>query len=256
MSNNKLTNNSFEKFESTKKVDHVVNEILRQIKEGAYEAGDKLPPEQDLTEMLGVSRPVIREALAALRLANIIGTKAGVGTYVKEDNWEQDNFGLQLDLSSVFSGEKNLFEALETRRIIEPAIATYFLSSFDDNHLEVIRNSLTRMRAAATSSNIEEFHEMNKKFHLSIVNVSEISSLINYVSFLLDFFAKSKIGVALKEKYMASETYAQDSFRFHKAILDGLKKADKKKVTEGYSKHFAHLEEQLLGIGLENSSKS
>lgn len=60
-----------------------VGESLRQaILSGQYSAGDKLPSEHELTETHGVSRTVVREAVAALRSDGLVEVRQGAGIFV------------------------------------------------------------------------------------------------------------------------------------------------------------------------------
>ena len=74
----------FQKLEEKKKPLHVASQLVDAIKGGDFDVGEKLPTEEELSEMTGVSRASVREALAALRLGGIIQTKVGKGTYVKQ----------------------------------------------------------------------------------------------------------------------------------------------------------------------------
>ena len=53
-------------------------EIIKMIKSGVFK-GNKLPPENKLSEILGISRTSIREALMALSKEGIITKKQGIG---------------------------------------------------------------------------------------------------------------------------------------------------------------------------------
>lgn len=60
-----------------------VGESLRQaIASGRYSAGDKLPSEAELTESHGVSRTVVREAVAAMRSEGLVEVRQGAGIFV------------------------------------------------------------------------------------------------------------------------------------------------------------------------------
>jgi GntR family transcriptional repressor for pyruvate dehydrogenase complex len=60
-----------------------VAEILAgEIARGGLAPGDKLPPESELASSFGVSRPVIREALALLRFEGLVDSRQGVGAVV------------------------------------------------------------------------------------------------------------------------------------------------------------------------------
>ena len=55
-------------------------EILALLRQKELKPGDKLPPERELAEMLGVSRPSLREALRALSIMKVVEVRQGDGT--------------------------------------------------------------------------------------------------------------------------------------------------------------------------------
>ena len=57
-------------FEST------VEQLATAIRLGVFAAGDRLPPERELAESMNVSRTTLREAIAALREAGLVTTRA------------------------------------------------------------------------------------------------------------------------------------------------------------------------------------
>lgn len=60
-----------------------VGDNLRQaIMDGVYAPGQRLPSEIELTEAHGVSRTVIREAIAALRCDGLVDVRQGAGIFV------------------------------------------------------------------------------------------------------------------------------------------------------------------------------
>ena len=63
--------------------DRIANEILQQVTDGALQPGDALPTETALAQAFGVSRNVVREAIARLRSDGVIDTKQGRGAVVK-----------------------------------------------------------------------------------------------------------------------------------------------------------------------------
>ncbi|GGI40923.1 FadR/GntR family transcriptional regulator [Mammaliicoccus stepanovicii] len=61
----------------------VLQEIKRYILNEGLTEGDKIPTERTLTEMYGVSRSVVREALSYLEHTGVIETVQGRGTIIK-----------------------------------------------------------------------------------------------------------------------------------------------------------------------------
>ena len=75
-----------------------VFEILKQeIINGTYPAGSKLPSENELCGILGVSRPSVKAAVRQLCFLGMAETKAGDGTYVRKFNMK-DYLGQATDM--------------------------------------------------------------------------------------------------------------------------------------------------------------
>ncbi|RVT42303.1 FadR/GntR family transcriptional regulator [Sphingobium algorifonticola] len=68
---------------SVKLGDLVYAKIAGRIRSGEYAVDTRMPTEKEFSEMLGVSRPVVREALARLRDAGVVVSRRGSGTYVQ-----------------------------------------------------------------------------------------------------------------------------------------------------------------------------
>jgi len=62
----------------------VIDELRRQIETGKLQAGDQLPTEPQLEAAFGVSRTVVREAIADLRAAGLVEPVQGKGVFVSQ----------------------------------------------------------------------------------------------------------------------------------------------------------------------------
>jgi DNA-binding FadR family transcriptional regulator len=63
-------------------VSMLTESLERDILEGRYRPGDQLPTESALATRVGVSRTVVREAVASLRAAGLVETRQGAGAFV------------------------------------------------------------------------------------------------------------------------------------------------------------------------------
>ena len=66
--------------------DETHRQLLMQLEMGLWTVGSKLPAEMALAESLGVSRPIVREALARLKADGRIETRQGSGAIVADRN--------------------------------------------------------------------------------------------------------------------------------------------------------------------------
>jgi GntR family transcriptional regulator, transcriptional repressor for pyruvate dehydrogenase complex len=108
------------------KTSRVFEDVLIQLKEaillGAYQSGDKLPSERELTLQFQVSRGVVREAIRALELSGFVVMRQGPagGAFVTDLSFNQvGNAFLDLFLSNKVS----MAEVAEVRSHVEPKVA-------------------------------------------------------------------------------------------------------------------------------------
>lgn len=97
------------------------NDVYLRMKEdiagGEWAPGERLPSEELLSKRYGVSRPVLRQALALLRTENRIMSRKGAGHFVREvDDRHSFEFG-------VLRNVPDIRHFLEFRAIIESEIA-------------------------------------------------------------------------------------------------------------------------------------
>src|SRR5256885_16975202 len=60
----------------------IADQLRQLIEHGEYRVGSRLPTERELADMLGVSRPTVREALIALEVEGRVRIRVGSGIYV------------------------------------------------------------------------------------------------------------------------------------------------------------------------------
>ena len=70
----------------------IIRELSLRLAQGTYLPGQKLPSEQALCKEFDVSRSVIREAVASLRLGGRLVARHGVGVFVAENDGRQLGF--------------------------------------------------------------------------------------------------------------------------------------------------------------------
>lgn len=98
------------KIERKPKLAENVAQVLRgQIVAGDFTAGEKLPTETQMTEIFGVSRTVVREAVAALAADGLVEARHGAGVFVL-DNPTRKIGAISADVGNKVSQAINVLE--------------------------------------------------------------------------------------------------------------------------------------------------
>lgn len=122
----------FESLNKTTLTEQVMQQLASKIIAGDLAAGQRLPAERELAELLQVSRSRVREALRALSLVGLVTIRPGGGTYVCDriDQMPQNSIMWLFRQQAVRYSE--LYEA---RQLIEPAVYT---SCFHNRTEEIV----------------------------------------------------------------------------------------------------------------------
>src|SRR3954467_4722674 len=96
-----------------------VERLAQSIRLGVLVGGERLPPERELAETLGVSRVPLREAIGALRSAGLIESRRGRGggTFVVSPRASRARSARRQPAAA------DLDDMLDLRRIVEPGAA-------------------------------------------------------------------------------------------------------------------------------------
>src|SRR5690242_20807564 len=57
-------------------------ELISYVVHGTWKTGDRIPPERELCQQLGIARTSLREALKAMELIGMLESRVGDGTFV------------------------------------------------------------------------------------------------------------------------------------------------------------------------------
>ncbi len=121
--------------------DQVAEQLQQLIIEGGLKPGEKLPPERDLCDQLGVSRTVIREAVQRLQVQGLLRVVGGSGTYISrvDPGVVAQSIGLFMS-----SHDHTFQDLLEIRRFIEVEIAGLAAERASPKDFEILEEVLNR----------------------------------------------------------------------------------------------------------------
>src|SRR4051794_8427628 len=150
-----------------------VERLAQSIRLGVLVGGERLPPERELAETLGVSRVTLREAIGALRSAGLIESRRGRGggTFVVSPRASRAR-------TTNRQPGADMEDMLDLRRIVEPGAAalaaTRTLTAAD-------RATLLRFLRESTTCSAGRRRLADSRLHMAIAAASESPSVVSVV---------------------------------------------------------------------------
>lgn len=163
--------------------EEVSSELEARIQRGDYAPGAQLPTEKVLSETFGVSRAVVREAIARLKADGLIETRQGSGAFVAA-NPKSLNFRISQ------GGEEGLLHIFELRTVIEATVAELAARRRTDDDVKAMRASLKRMDEALAAE--ADGSEADDDFHLAIAAATHNQYVLRLAEFLGRQFSESR----------------------------------------------------------------
>jgi len=158
--------------------DRAYTAIVRIINDEGLAIGDRLPSEARLAETFGMSRTIVREALARLASDGITEARRGAGSYVKRRPSERLGTHMPMDELAKTLG------TYEVRFVLEAETARLAALRRSSEQMEAIEQALTALRAALLSD--APAHDEDWVLHRAIVEATGNSAFIPVFDHLKD----------------------------------------------------------------------
>jgi GntR family transcriptional regulator, transcriptional repressor for pyruvate dehydrogenase complex len=143
---------------------HAAGILAKSIEDGSLKPGARLPGEVELARQLGISRPVVREAIAYLKADGLVESRHGRGLFVNRQET------LRLRLGEIDASEKTILEFLELRRGLEVEAAQLAALRHTDHDLERMEAAIAALNAADEAGQESAQHDL--AFHLAIADAA------------------------------------------------------------------------------------
>jgi len=181
-----------------------------RIRGGEFPPGTRLPPEQQLARVLGVSRAVVREAVARLKADGSIETRQGAGAFVTA---RPGAGSFRVILGGAAHDEMR--HLMELRAIVEVAAAELAARRHTRDDLQAMRRALEAMRAAIQTRG--DGVPADDAFHRAVAAASHNPYLSRFVEFLGHHFSDTRRPVWTAEGHGLGRPQAAQ--REHEALF-------------------------------------
>jgi DNA-binding FadR family transcriptional regulator len=156
----------------------VIDRLAREIRAGSLKPGDKLPTEQALMAALGVSRTVVREAVAALKAEGLVTTRQGSGAFVAA---EAGRLTFHID-SRQLSAVEDAVSVMELRLAVEIEAAGLAAERAPASAVAAIRQAHAAFLEAVGRDELAASEDF--EFHRAIAHATGNERFADFLSFL------------------------------------------------------------------------
>ena len=209
-------------------VQSVINRLTDAIKSGELKPGDKVPPEIELAEALGVARSSLREAIKILSYLGVLESKRSEGTFVcsgySESMIDPMVYGIILNQDSF----ENL---MELREMTEAGMMNLAIQHHTDQEVEELETLLEKMESAVNGKTdpIRTFFEADEMFHNKIADMGKnpmadkINRVVRSLTYDVRFATVSM---------MISEGRAEELIDSHRRLMEAIADGDATDLSE------------------------
>ena len=215
--------------------DEAILQIKDMIRSGELKAGDRLPPEKELSASLGLSRSSLREAVKALEILRVLDVRRGDGTYVTslEPHLLMESMAFAVEIHQ----DTSILDVFAVRRILEPAAAALAASRVGPDDVDDLRAMLEEMDADTAVDNLVA-HDL--VFHGRLAELSGNAYLGTLLDSLSSRTLRARVWRGLTEEGSVGRTLAE-----HRAIVDALAAGDADLVRARVLVHVSGVEDWL-----------
>lgn len=211
----------------------VYDQLKHNIINGAWATGEKIPSENELVKMLGVSRISVREALKQLVSLGLLEARQGEGTFVKQlqaDSYISDFLPLMV------LNRENILELLKYREIIEVGTIELAVERADEADILALEANIRQHEKFRDT--VEQAAQADLEFHLLIAKASKNPFIVKANSLIKDVFHAVMEQIVVK---MGTE----HGLFYHKKMLAALKARDRELSVALMKEHLVDTEKAM-----------
>ena len=210
----------------------VAEKIIEIIKDRGLIAGDQIPTELELIEMLGVGRSTVREAIKALVSGGILEIRMGRGTFICDNPpLPEDPLGLSFAPDKV----KTYRDLLAVRMVLEPWMAAEAAKNADERDIEEINRLCDVVEAQILAG--EDHMGKDVEFHTAIAR----STKNTVIPLIIPIINKS-VSMFIE---MSGGSLRNETIVTHRSIARAIAEHDSSAAREAMVLHIRFNEERI-----------
>lgn len=215
--------------------DEAIEKIKAMIVSGELTPGDRLPPEKELAERLGLSRNSMREAVKALEVIRVLDVRRGDGTYVTslEPQLLLEAIGFVVDMHD----DDSLLELFAVRRMLESQATALTAASATEQDAVAL---LTEVDSVDPTVTVDQLVEHDIRFHGEIARLTGNGYLASLLDGLSSQTVRARVWRGLTEEGAVERTLSE-----HRGIAEAIANHDSALASSLATAHIAGVERWL-----------
>lgn len=214
----------------------IAEQIRSSIMAGEFAPGEKLPPERELAEMFGVSRPSVREALNMLAASGLVESYQGGGTVVKS---LVEAAGSPLSELIKLESDRAL-DVIEVRKGMEAWTAYYAAQ-------RALPEDLRRLEAIVEGmgqnlDGMQPSEDLDASFHIVIARATHNIVWLHLMQTIFDAMQVFQRSV-WRAVYLTDEDY-RTLYAHHKAVYEAIRDRDPERARDAMLAHLTFAEKR------------
>lgn len=213
----------------------IADQIRSSILAGEFAPGDKLPPERELAEMFGVSRPSVREALNVLASSGLVMSYQGGGTVVKS----LVETSASNPLSELIRVQQDrALDVIEVRKCMESWTAWYAAERALPDDIRRMDEIIAGMKQNLELKQPSE--DLDANLHIIIARATHNVVWLHLMQNLFDAMKEFQQSV-WRAVYLTHEDH-QLLFEHHSAVVQAIKAKDPQAARDAMVHHLTFAE--------------
>ena len=213
--------------------EQVAEQITAWMADNGLQPGDRIPPERELAQRLGVSRATLSQALVALEVVGVVEVRHGDGTVVTTRHQKSSRI-----VEAIRSHADRLPEIIETRDALETKIASLAAVRRTDDDLARIDEALDDMERDVEAGG--RGVEGDERFHGAVTAASHSLLLARLMDEIGDLIRETRL------ESLGQPGRPQDSLAGHRAIAEAIRAGDPAAAAEAMHAHVAMVSDVAL----------
>ena len=215
--------------------DEAIEKIKAMIVDGELSPGDRLPPEKDLAERLGLSRNSMREAVKALEVIRVLDVRRGDGTYVTslEPALLLEAMSFVVDMHD----DESLLEIFTVRRVLETHTSGIAAAKASAEQIAELEAEISGVRAGV---DVQELVAHDLRFHHAISAIGGNAYLTSLLDSLSSQTVRARLWRGITEHGAVERTLSE-----HQAIADAIAAHDVELASSLTAVHVSGVERWL-----------